>query len=322
MVINHPNRATHQHTMHPPLTSTNCGALFSARIICRMGVAISACIICQDQAHCIGRALDSLAWCEAIVVVDSGSTDGTQQICRQHASGKVTVIQEAWRGYNPQRQLAASHCPTDWVLLLDADEECSPELQRELQSLDQRTLANAAILKMPRKNYLARRYVRCLSPDFQTRFIHKQRTEWNPQPLPEIRTPKAGFAQQTLKKPLLHNPLTPFSMLDFCDGPRMQERAHALADAMHDRGRRATLFQLLTRPAMTFLKYYFFKGGILDGRLGLAIAYRGMIGVALKYSVLYGRELVDEPSAWPRRSGAAPAATHRRDADATIGEKS
>ena len=236
-------------------------------------------------------------------MVDSGSTDGTLEICRGHGSGKVRVIQEKWRGYNPQREFAANACKTDWVLMLDADEECSPELQRELVGLSDTVLADAAIFRMPRKNYLAGRYVRCLSPDYQARFIHKGRTEWDPQPLPEIRRAKAGFGVKTLKRALLHNRLTAFSMLDFCDGVRMQERAQALAGAMHERGRRATMMQLLTRPVLTFLKYYFVKGGILDGRMGLAIAYRGTIGVALKYSVLYGRELVDEESAWRRGGG-------------------
>lgn len=260
----------------------------------RMNPRISACIICQNQAHRIGRALDSLAWCEEIVVVDSGSTDATIDICQRHPSGKVRVISQPWRGYNPQRQFAAEACRGDWVLMLDADEECSAELQRELQALDERTLADAAIFRMPRKNYLAKRYVRCLSPDYQTRFIHKERTVWSPQPLPEIRTAKPGFTIKTLRRALLHNRLDAFSLQDFCDGPRMQERAAELSAAMAGRGRRATLVQLLTRPLLTFLKYYILRGGFLDGRLGLCIAYRGSIGVTLKYSLLYGRELSED----------------------------
>ncbi len=256
-----------------------------------MNPPISACIICHNQAHRIARAIDSLAWCDEIVVVDSGSADATIDICQNHPSKKVRVISEPWRGYNPQRQFAAEHCRSDWVLMLDADEECSPELRHELQSLNESTLSGAAIFKMPRKNYFAKRYVRCLSPDFQTRFIHKNRTDWSPQPLPEIRTPKPGFTLKSLKKPLLHNRLDPFSPQDFCDGPRMQERAAELSAAMQQRGRHATLLQLLTRPGLTFLKYYILRGGFLDGRLGLTIAYRGTIGVILKYSLLYGHEL-------------------------------
>jgi (heptosyl)LPS beta-1,4-glucosyltransferase len=254
-------------------------------------LAISACIICKNAAAFIGVALDSLAWCDEIVVVDSGSTDATLEICRLHPSGKVRVISDAWRGYNPQRQFAAEQCRRDWVLLLDADEECSPELRREIESLGERELRDAAMFKLSRKNFLARRYVRCWSPDYQARFIHKGRTEWAPQSLPEIRRPKAGFALKKMRHALLHNRVTPARLEDFCDGARMQERAVSLADAMEKRGKRATLLQLLTRPWLAFIKYYIIKGGFLDGRLGLTVAYRAMVGVTLKYSVLYGREL-------------------------------
>jgi hypothetical protein len=259
---------------------------------------ISACIIAKNQARRICLTLNSLTWCHAIVVVDSGSTDGTLEICRNHpgAGGQgVKVVHEPFRGYNPQRQFAASLCPTDWVLLLDADEEVSPALRDEMLGLTDAQLEGTAIFEMPRKNYIARRYVRCWSPDYQTRLVHKNRTQWAPQSAPEVREPKYGFTKKRLKQPLLHNRLTPFSPKDFCDGPRMEEHATILADAMQARGKRATLGQLLTRPGLTFLKYYFLKGAFLDGRFGLTIALKTTIGAALKYSVLYGREVIDAP---------------------------
>ncbi len=259
---------------------------------------ISACIIAKNQAQRIRLALDSLTWCHSIVVVDSGSTDATIEICKSHpgpAGRGVKIVQEPFRGYNPQRQFAASLCPTDWVLLLDADEEVSDKLREEILGLTDQRLATAAIFQMPRKNYIAKRYVRCWSPDCQTRLVHKNRTVWAAQSAPEIRTPKYGFATRNLRHPLLHNRLTPFSPKDFCDGPRMEEHARILADAMQARGKRATLLELLTRPGLTFLKYYLLKGAFLDGRFGLTIALKSTIGATLKYSVLYGRELPNEP---------------------------
>jgi (heptosyl)LPS beta-1,4-glucosyltransferase len=257
---------------------------------------ISACIICQNQQHLITRAIDSLAWCEKIVVVDSGSTDQTPELVKNHPCGKTQLVFEKWRGYNLQREFAASLCPTDWVLLLDADEECSPELAHELQSLPDNTLENVALFEMPRKNYIAKRYVRCWSPDYQTRFVHKQRVNWSPQPVPEIRTPRPPFIMKKLRHALLHNRLTPFTVKDFCDGPRMEHYANVLADAMQTRGKRATLTQILFRPALTFLKYYILKGAFLDGRFGLTIALKTTIGATLKYSVLYARELEQQSS--------------------------
>jgi glycosyltransferase involved in cell wall biosynthesis len=262
---------------------------------------VSACLICKNQERVITRALDSIAWCNDIAIVDSGSTDQTLHLINNHpANAKIHLTHEPWRGYNLQREYAASLCKSDWVLLLDADEECSPELAKEIQSLNESSLTNTALFQMPRKNYIATRYVRCWSPDYQTRLVHKHRTLWAPQSIPEIRTPKPNFTLATLKSPLLHNRLTPFSPRDFNDGERMEERAEILAQALYQRGKRATLLQLLTRPALTFLKYYILKGAFLDGRFGLTIAYKTTIGATLKYSALYGKELQKENQETPR----------------------
>ena len=253
--------------------------------------SISACIICKNQAHRIGLALDSLAWCEEIVVVDSGSTDGSVERARGHSSGKVRVMEERWRGYNPQREFAASQCRNEWVLMLDADEEVSEALREEILALSEEGMRGVAIFEMPRKNFIAKRYVRCWSPDFQTRLIHRERTAWAQQSAPEVRTAKAGFGVRKLRGVLLHNRLTEFVGTDFCDGRRMEEHANILADAMWARGKRAGFLDLIMRPGLAFFKYYFLKGSFLDGRFGLVIAYKTTVGVLLKYSVLYGREM-------------------------------
>jgi glycosyltransferase involved in cell wall biosynthesis len=255
------------------------------------GNSISACVICKDQADRVGLTLDSLTWCVEIVVVDSGSTDGTVEVCRGHASGKVRVISEPWRGFSRQRQFAAEQCSRAWVLMMDADEECSPELRCEIEALREAEMERVAIFEMPRKNFVAKRHVRCWGPDYQTRFIHKARVHWDPAAIPEQRTPMEGFVTAHLRGAILHNRLTPYSPEDFADGRRMADYAALLAQTMYAKGRRAGFLNLLFRPGLAFFKYYILRGGFLDGRFGLAIAYRGMIGVMLKYSLLYGKEL-------------------------------
>ncbi len=261
-----------------------------------MPIPISACIICRNAGPRIITTLDSLAWCTDIVVVDSGSTDGTIELAQNHPS-QPRVIHNNWPGYNPQRQFAAGQCRNDWVLMLDADEECSVELKAEIARLDESALRDVAIFKIPRKNYVAMRYIRCWSPDYQTRLVHRQRLTWDPTSAPEIRRPMPGFRIVKLKTHLLHNRLTPFMPSDVNDCPRMAEHAEVLARAMMAKGKRATLLHLLTRPLASFFKHYILRGGFLDGRFGLVIAYKTAVGVVLKYSVLYGKqELAQEPT--------------------------
>ena len=254
-----------------------------------MATKFSACIICQNESRRIVGALDSLAWCADIVVVDSGSTDDTVALAQSHPTHPRVLVQP-WLGFSGQRKFAVEQCLHPWVLMLDADEECSPELAREIQDLPGGILESAALCKMPRKNFMGGRYVRCWSPDYQARLIHKERVDWDPKPLPEVRHPKPGFHSHKLHAPLLHNRFAPFALIDINDGPKMAAYAELLATHMAQRGQRATLLNLLFRPLSTFIKYYLLRGGILDGRLGLIIAYKSMIGVMLKYSVLYAKE--------------------------------
>ncbi len=250
---------------------------------------ISVCIICKNETSKIGVCLDSVAWCDDIVVVDSGSTDGTPEKAAAHRA-KPRVISHPWLGYSRQRQFAVGQCRYSWVLALDADEECSPELAAEMQALPEAQASAIAMYEMPRKNFIALRWVRCWSPDYQLRLIHQQRVEWDEKSAPEIRRPKPGFRVQKLQRPLLHNRLSPFIKADINDGPRMAEHAAILAQTLRARGKHATLRDMLFRPVLTFLKYYIFRGGFLQGRFGLVICYKTTIGVMLKYSVLYANE--------------------------------
>lgn len=269
----------------------------------RMSLAVSACVICKNEASRISACLDSLTWCRDIVVVDSGSSDGTIEIAAAHPS-KPRVLAHDWSGYNRQREFAVSQCANDWVLALDADEECSPELAAEIQTLAE--APEAAMFRIPRKNFLARREVRCWSPDYQTRLIHRRRTLWDTDSVPEVRRPAAGFAIMTLKQPLLHNRFRPYAESDLNDGAIMAERASLLAGHLQQRGRRAGWGNLLLRPILTFFKYFVLRGGFLQGRFGLVIAYKTTIGAMLKYSVLYGQQELAPQNGQPQTESPNP----------------
>ncbi|NNM86638.1 MAG: glycosyltransferase family 2 protein [Phycisphaerales bacterium] len=254
-----------------------------------MGCQVSVCIICCNEKQVITTCLDSVAWCSDIVVVDSGSTDGTFEAAAAHPT-TPRIIHQQWLGYAAQRDFAIQQCLNDWVLALDADEECSPQLAKQISALNETSNSDVAMFSMPRRNYIARRYVRCWSPDYQTRLLHKNRMTIAGNFVPEKRVAMPGFHIVKLTGPLLHNRLTAFQPSDFNDGPRMQEHAELLAQSLAGKGQKANLLNLIFRPALTFLKYYILRGGFLQGRFGLVIAYKTTIGVMLKYSVLYGKQ--------------------------------
>ena len=91
---------------------------------------ISLSIITKNEADRIGRLLKSVKFADEVLVVDSGSTDGTQEVCKKLGA---KVLFHEWHGYAGQKQFAMEHTSSEWILNLDADEEISYSLAKEMQ---------------------------------------------------------------------------------------------------------------------------------------------------------------------------------------------
>ena len=92
-------------------------------------MTISAVVICGNEEANIADCLESVTWCDEIVVVDSMSTDRTPEIARRFTK---KVIQRPWPGYIAQKNFALEQATGDWILSIDADERCTPELKAEI----------------------------------------------------------------------------------------------------------------------------------------------------------------------------------------------
>ena len=95
---------------------------------------LSVTIITRDEESDIAGAIESVAWADEIVVVDSHSTDRTVDIARS-AKARVVVIVRDWPGYIEQKNYAAEQATYDWIFSLDADERVTPALAREIQQV-------------------------------------------------------------------------------------------------------------------------------------------------------------------------------------------
>ena len=93
---------------------------------------LTVTVITYNEAAHIQDALDSVAWADEVLVVDSGSTDGTADLAR--ARGARVVVRE-WPGYGAQKNFAAASASHEWILSVDADERVTPELAAEVRAL-------------------------------------------------------------------------------------------------------------------------------------------------------------------------------------------
>ncbi|HEY4351338.1 MAG TPA: glycosyltransferase family 2 protein, partial [Paraburkholderia sp.] len=108
---------------------------------------ISACIITLNEADRIDACIESLRFCDEIIVIDSGSADGTRD--RAVACG-ARVIAHPFEGYRAQKDFAARSAQHDWVLCLDADERVTDALRASIQSAQQNGFADASGFRFAR----------------------------------------------------------------------------------------------------------------------------------------------------------------------------
>jgi glycosyltransferase involved in cell wall biosynthesis len=248
---------------------------------------ISVMICCANAADTIEAACRSVLWADELVVVDSGSTDATGDIAQRFATRYVL---EPWRGYTEQKRFGVSLCRNDWILLLDHDEECSPQLAEEISRLTDQELDRYDLLLMRRRNYLMGRYVRAFNPDWQNRLMHRQRCRWADEVVNDRRIPGHPSRVARLRGWIEHKRCSQGDFADYFNGRLADARLVAVADQMYRQGRRCGWLDLLLRPPLTFAKFYVLKGGFLDGQFGLLIAQRAAVAVQLRYAALWTRQ--------------------------------
>ena len=248
---------------------------------------LSVTVIAKNEAADIGAALASVAWADELIVVDSGSTDDTTAIARQHTAH---VVVREWPGYAAQKNHAASLATHHWILSLDADERVTPELAREIQAL----LATDPPLpgyRVPRVTWHLGRWIRTTDwyPDDQLRLYDRRAAEWTGTYVHEsvsVRGSAGRRASRTVGR--LRGELQHFAYRDVSDHLETIDRYTTYAARqMHEDGRRARLVRIAVHPALAFLRNYLARGGIRDGAPGLIISALNAYYVFLKFAKLW-----------------------------------
>jgi glycosyltransferase involved in cell wall biosynthesis len=242
---------------------------------------LSVAIVTLNEEANLPRTLESVAWADEIVVVDSGSTDATRAIAQSH--GARFVI-EPWRGFAAQKNFALSLCTSEWMLSLDADEAVSPELAASIQKAIAAPLSDTAYA-LPRRNFFLGRWIRHggYYPDPKLRLFPRGQGTFQETPVHE--TAIFSGDVETLHGDLLHDAYpTLANYLDHMERYSTLGASIAIQRGRTGRNLLSFLNGVLLNPVATFFYNYILRAGFLDGREGLLLHLYHSAYVSWKYA--------------------------------------
>lgn len=266
---------------------------------------VSAIVTTFNEADSIAECLESLTWCDEILVVDSNSTDATREIADRY--DRVRVLRRTYFGAASQKNWAIDRCRHDWILILDADERVTPELRSEIQkTLAAPVAATAYAIK--RRTHAMGGKVRYSGwqHDRVVRFFRRGGARY-----PNRRV---HADMQTLQTPKVLGAALDHHMVDTLEEYAERTRRYAFwgaAQLWRDGRRNIGMWHVLVRPAWRFFRTYILQLGVLEGVRGLIMCGVPAYGTFLKYATVWswrqelerGRsprlpEFDDDPTTW------------------------
>jgi len=235
---------------------------------------LTVAIITLNAASQIEPCLESVAFADEILLVDSGSTDGTPELARRFGARVET---KEWLGFGRQKGHAVAIARNDWVLCLDADERVTEQLARSIREAMASPRYRA--WRMARRNRFLGRWLSHGEgyPDWSLRLFHRAHASWSSDEVHEAVLTTADVG--TLEGDLLHD-----SAEDVATYLGKQNRYTTLqAKTLFAQGVRASHWRLLASPLVRFVKFYVVRGGFLDGGAGFAHVVVGCNNTFHKY---------------------------------------
>jgi glycosyltransferase involved in cell wall biosynthesis len=267
-------------------------------------MGLSVIIITKNEAKDLPRALDSVSFADEVIVLDSGSTDGTQKIAKDW--GVQLFETEDWPGFGPQKNRALERASQDWVLSLDADEWIEPDLALEIKVVTGATATSVmkdcsvAAYRMRRRSVFIDRVIRF--------------GDWrNDRVIRLFRRDSAWFSNDSVHERLIVSGCTRdmtglighFSVRSIADSrSKMWQYSRSAAIKIAKDGRGGSLKGLF-KATFSLFRGLVLRAGWLDGLRGVQLAWFNARGTYLRYAT--AQSIQDESaykdcnqSAWQR----------------------
>jgi glycosyltransferase involved in cell wall biosynthesis len=249
-------------------------------------VSVSVLVLTLNEERNIGACLETLAWSDDVVVLDSLSTDATREIAAQHGA---RVVQRPFDNWSTHQNWAVRNIEFryDWVLYLDADERCPPDLRDEVLRVA-RAQGSEAAFRVRRKDFFMGRWLRHaqLYPTWLMRLFRPThiRYERLVNPVAVVDGPIGELREHIIHFPFSHGVShwiarhNRYSDMEAVEVAKVRATGRISGElwASDPNERRRALKDLFARlparPLMKFLYCYGWRRGFLDGRAGLTYA--------------------------------------------------
>lgn len=240
---------------------------------------LSVIIITKNEADNIHACLESVAWADEIVVVDSGSSDDTVNICKALDAQVHTTTD--WPGFGVQKNRALSHATGEWVLSLDADERVTPELRSEIEAALNDPYGHVAF-RMPRLSSFCGRFMRHSGwhPDYVTRLFDRGAARFSDDLVHERLIVNGSVG--TLRQSLLHETFSDLEELL----TKINQYSTAGALMLSEKNKTASLKKAVGHAFWAFFRTYIIRAGFLDGREGFMLAVATAESTYYRYAKL------------------------------------
>ena len=228
-------------------------------------MTLSVIVIARNNEATLRRCLESVAWADEIVVVDSGSTDRTVEIARGFTSNVHQTPD--FPGHGPQKNRALDRATRDWILSLDSDEWVTAELRSELEAA-MASPGDKAAFFMPRRSRFCGRFMRHSGwwPDYVTRLWRRGAARFSEDHTHDRVIVEGKLGR--LRQPVMHEAVTDLEQMLV----KINMYSSSSAAMFHKEGRQASMFTALLHGGWAFFRTYILRLGFLDGREGLMLA--------------------------------------------------
>ncbi|MBC2850693.1 glycosyltransferase family 2 protein [Cetobacterium sp. 8H] len=238
---------------------------------------ISVAMITFNEEKILRKTLESVkGLVDEIVIVDSGSTDKTEEIAKEFGA-KYFV--ESWKGYGPQRNSAIDKCQGEWILNIDADEEISEELAKKIKEITTNSQEKREVFKINRLSVCFGKELKHggWGTSYAIRLFKKEAGRFNDNTVHEaFETQKEIFK---IKEDIFHHSY--LTMEDYFI--RFNRYTTEGAKDYYKKGKKVSLFDITLNPFYKFIKMYIIRLGFLDGIEGFVIASTSSLYSMIKY---------------------------------------